>query len=64
MSEFTTLHGNVQAKLLKLIAINISGQPRAMPKKLFHHNVLVYTPREKVHSKINRFLNKMFILHI
>jgi len=23
-----------------------------MPKKLFHHNVLVYTPREKVHSKI------------
>lgn len=27
--KFTTLHKNVQAKLLKLIAINISGPPRA-----------------------------------
>lgn len=29
VSESTTLHKNVQAKLLKLIAINISGPPRA-----------------------------------
>lgn len=28
--KFTTLHKNVQAKLLKLIAINISGPPRAI----------------------------------